>query len=125
MSAFFFDRHAAITDLQHVRVVPAVGARSLEMLLTLFEVELNGSPSIEDVLRGAPGVGGLRSPLPGLLLAPIARGEEDGAASRDESVSHVGVASSRWQVIIEAVVILEVVNTPAREISSVSLLMVE
>ena len=120
-----FVREAAIADLEHVRIVPGSWSTSLEMLLALLKVVFDRGEVVEDILGCSPTVGDRRSPAPRLLFTPIAKGEEDVTISGGERISHGSVSHSPGDSVIVAVVVLEVVNTPACPVQSVNLLVIE
>lgn len=92
-------------NLKHVRIVPTSHATCLRMLLTFFEVVLDWSPAIEDVLGGAPRVTCFKSPLPGLVFSPVANRIENRAAGSQQSIPHGWVSNSTADAVIVTIIV--------------------
>jgi len=125
VSLFFFVGQTTVADLEHVWVSPRTGPSSLEVFLTNPEVVLDKCPAVSNVLRASPAVGSLGSPLPGVVLAPVAQRVEDGSAGSHERVSHRRVSDLARNGIVVAIVVLKVVDSPISEVLSIFFLVVE
>ena len=125
VSLFFFVGQTTVADLEHVWVSPRTGPSSLEVFLTNPEVVLDKCPAVSNVLRASPAVGSLGSPLPGVVLAPVAQRVEDGSTGSHERVSHRRVSDLARNGIVVAIVVLKVVDSPISEVLSIFFLVVE
>src|SRR5438270_1399070 len=122
MRAVLVLRHAAVADLQHVRVVPGPGARRQRVLRVEIEQRDHAGPPVADVTGGAPQVAGARAPLPRPVRAPLADAEHDGAAGLGERVAELGVLRRRVEPFGIAPILLDVVHAPLGEGPGIDLL---
>ncbi len=117
--------HTTVTDLKHIGIVPATGTSSSPERLVLVENRDEGAPLIRDIAGGSPGVTSETSPLSGIVLAPLAHGEEHGSVGLLEGVGHGGVSDLGVAAIGVAVIVLEVVDTPGGVGVGIDLLVTE
>ena len=117
--------HTTVTDLKHIGIVPATGTSSSPERLVLVENRDEGAPLIRDIAGGSPGVTSETSPLSGIVLAPLAHGEEHGSVGLLEGVGHGGVSDLGVAAVGVAVIVLEVVDTPGGVGVDIDLLVTE
>src|SRR3954462_4876544 len=121
--------HAAVADLEHVRVVPGARMRGLVERRILVDDRLQAVPVVADVAGGAPEVADVARPCRRLVYAPFADAVDDVPTGCRERVAHRGVALDvlllRGAPRVVAVVVLEVVDTPVGEGLCVDLLVAE
>src|SRR5207248_11308490 len=114
-----------VAELQHVGVVPVARAGNAGVAGVRVDDRLHPGPVRADVPGGTPEVAHARGPVPRLVLAPLADAVHDRAVGRGERVTHRLVPLLRVDPLVVAVVVLEVVDAPAREGLRVGLLVPE
>ena len=109
-------RHPSVAHLEHVRIVPCVRARVFLEADLLVEDREHRLPGVADVARRPPELAAHKtSPLPGLVLTPLAKAEHDRPARRGERVAHRLVALDGRAQLVVAVVVFEIVDAPPGE----------
>lgn len=101
-----------ISHLKHVGVIPCSGARDFWTGRIPTEVVLDGRPDSFNVLSASPGVASFRAPFNCVFHPPIAYGVENGSSSFIQCISHGWIPDDCGDIMIEAVVVLQVVDTP-------------
>src|SRR5208337_1613448 len=103
VGAVFVGGHAAVADLQHVRIVPVSGAgvfRDRGLRIDNFHHALVG---VVDIAGGAPQIAAdERSPLPHVGAAVLAEAVDDGAIGGAQRVAHLLVHGAHGGVGIKA-----------------------
>ncbi len=117
--------HAAVADLQHVRVVERPGLGVVRQALVGLRDGDHALPVVADVTGGAPGVADRLRPVPRPGAAPLADAVEDRAAGLLQGVAHGLVPGPGVDALVVAVVVLEVVDAPGRPQVGVLLLVAE
>ena len=109
-----------VADLQHFCVVPVAGAGirvqvrgGVDALEDAHSAPVEGAVIAGPDVRGdPPQVADALTPLPGLVLAPFADGEDNRTSAGLDGLGHRLVRSLGILAIVGAPVILEVINPP-------------
>ena len=112
MSTLLIQREEIIAYLKHIGVIPSAWASYFRMISINPKVVLNRCPDTLDVHRGSPAVSGLWAPLNRLLISPVTNGIKYGMTCLVQGVSHCRISDSSRDILIEAIVILQVVHSP-------------
>ena len=107
---------STISNFQHVRVIPRPWSTSLKVFLVFSKVEFNRCPTIEYILCCPPAVWSLWCPSPRLFLTPLAQRKEYWSTSWSKRVSHRWISDHTGNSIVEAIVVLKVINSPVSEV---------
>src|SRR5579872_900993 len=119
--------HAAVSDFQHVRIIPVSRPRvrlqsnlliqnckyTIRAAAAVFPLFLS-SPAVLDIVGGAPQIAAhFLAPQPWLMLAPLANAEHNRPAAGIKRGPDIGVRGFRTLVIQRvAPVILQVIDPP-------------
>jgi len=93
------------------------------MQLVFEEIGLDGIPIILDVCSSSPRIACVWTPSKDSLFTPVAERVEDFSFRSPQSISHLWVSDISWNVLIVAIVVLQVVNSPVREVLRINLFM--
>src|SRR4029077_8929959 len=107
----------AVTDFEHVGIVPVAGAGVLLDAVLGARNEVHVVIVVGNVVRGAPGIAADRgAPFPDFAQAILAEAKDDRAAGFDESFVHPLVDLPHLLGLVEvggaAPIVLEVIHAP-------------
>ncbi len=125
MRLLLLQSQPSIADLQHVGVVPRTRLGDLWVVGVQSEVALHGTPEVCDVCCCTPAISHVWRPCYCVLIAPVAYRVENRSSSLLESNSHGRIPSSGRHILIVAVIVLQIVNTPISPVLGVNLLMIQ
>src|SRR6266496_4495262 len=113
MSAVFVPRHTAVSDFQHVGIIPVTWAgEPLEAVLGESDYR-HAIEVVADVARCAPGIASSCSPPPRCFDAPVADTEHYGPADLSDGITKLGVLDLGIEALGIAPVDLDIVHTPS------------
>src|SRR5438445_26625 len=101
MRFVFVGCHAAVTDLEHIRIVPMTGRRERCMVVLAKSDPRHRVPSISDIARRPPKVAAnVGSPFPDVQTPVLAKAVNDRTARFEECITHLLLDSGHFFVSI-------------------------